>query len=78
MKKNGRKNFLKTPQWREMYRKIIERDGERCRQCGGTEKLTVQHIRDESNHKPDNLITLCWICRKAKHNRKISTGVAGG
>ncbi|MGH3083633.1 MAG: HNH endonuclease [Gaiellaceae bacterium] len=38
------------------------RDGNRCRNCGATEKLSVHHVVRGGPDLPENLITLCSRC----------------
>jgi len=49
--------------------RILERDSHRCRQCGSTDHLEIDHIipivRGESN-EPDNLQVLCRPCNRRK------------
>ena len=55
-----------------------ERDGYRCRQCGGTDRLQAHHITPISmggTHDLGNLITLCHGCHQARH-RGNYVGVA--
>ena len=67
--RNGRNAAVIPPSVR---RKILERDGHRCRSagCGRTRHLEVHHrvprVRGGSN-RPDNLITLCSGCHRATH-----------
>jgi hypothetical protein len=65
------------------YRKVLERDNNKCRKCESTIKLTVHHIdysgfylkRDGIvNNGLDNLILLCDTCHQNLHtitNRTI-------
>jgi hypothetical protein len=52
----------------------LERDGYKCRLCGGTKKLIIHHIDgrsyhncDNPNNDLDNLTTLCGACHTIYH-----------
>ena len=70
--KGGKKNFYGS-NWQEQRRKAIQRDNERCVDCGSVEDLHVHHIIPikefdedyESANDLDNLVTLCRGC----HNK---------
>ncbi len=50
-------------------KKVIERDGNKCRKCGATGDLTVDHIVPKSlggSDEPSNLETLCFKCNTTK------------
>ena len=54
---------------RSGYRQRIEHlRGDKCEECGTTEKLTNNHKnRDWSDNAPGNLETLCMSCHMKKH-----------
>ena len=55
----------------EIRFKIYERDHYRCKRCGATSNLTIDHIVPISKggkSEPSNLQTLCESCNKAKGN----------
>jgi 5-methylcytosine-specific restriction endonuclease McrA len=63
---------------REMYRKqfkqnrliVLVLDGQKCRECGSTNRLHVHHIIEKckgGTNDINNLITLCNDCHKEKH-----------
>jgi RNA-directed DNA polymerase len=59
--------------WPEIRQHILERDEQRCRFCGKTERLEVHHIRRYKQgqpHEPKNLITLCKGCHQQMQNRR--------
>lgn len=76
------------PGWAALKRRILMRDGYRCRACGtgGDEsKLHVHHIQpfktfedpDKAN-APSNLITLCPSChQQAETSVRLRSGLAG-
>lgn len=54
--------------------RIFARDGQRCLKCGGTEALTIDHIKPRSKGGTDeeeNLQTLCMECNDRKGVREI-------
>ena len=56
--------------WPVIAREVKQRDGNKCKICGGTNKLEVHHIiplsRGGTNSKA-NLITLCEKHHDARH-----------
>ncbi len=57
--------------YRELKRRILERDGWRCQQCGRRDQLQVHHIvrRSQTGYDQEqNLITLCSDCHCALHH----------
>lgn len=58
---------------------IIKRDGGKCRKCGTTQYLTVDHILPKcegGTNDFSNLETLCRVCHNRKDNslhRKLSS-----
>ncbi len=55
-----------------LRRRILQRDGYACQNCGTKDKLTVHHVdHDKFNNDPCNLICLCNPCnQKAKTDRE--------
>jgi len=59
---------------KRMKRLVLERDNHTCQNCGSKEKVEVHHIcpkkksNKDSNHKLNNLITLCKSCHFKSHN----------
>lgn len=73
-KANGRTKREYPLRWPRMRRKIVDRDGARCRNplCWGTGRfLQVHHIdHDKTNDDPLNLVTICSSCNmRANYNR---------
>ena len=57
-----------TPAW--LRRRVLARDGQRCRCCGSRHRLMVHHVRYRSHHGPtraSNLIGLCVIRHSLVH-----------
>jgi 5-methylcytosine-specific restriction endonuclease McrA len=57
-----------TSRWQTVRAQAIRRDGNRCTNCGSTEKLEGHHIRPlakgGSAYSLDNIITLCASCHQ--------------
>lgn len=65
------KRVTRTARWKTLRMAILERDGFRCRDCGGRGRLEVDHIKPVRTHPglayaPGNLQALCPAC----HTRK--------
>lgn len=69
--------FIGSENWRPwipmwLRRLVMERDGHQCVECGGTERLSLDHIDPWSKGGPDteeNLRVLCMPCNIAKGAR---------
>jgi len=51
---------------------VFIRDGYKCRECGISDRLTIDHIvpKDEGgNDHVNNLQTLCYPCNQRKGNK---------
>lgn len=78
-------NLLKSPQWLEKRKTILERDNNKCRCCGGTKALQVHHRQYHVSKRTGEmqlpwkyenkyLITLCEKCHSAGHTKfKVPT-----
>ena len=55
-----------SAKWQRARAVARERDGERCRECGSTDKLEVHHIKPLAErgdkYELENLVTLCHDC----------------
>lgn len=65
------KRVTSTRRWQAVRAAVLERDGYKCRSCGGRGRLEVDHIEAVRNapsksFDPANLQTLCGPC----HTRK--------
>jgi 5-methylcytosine-specific restriction endonuclease McrA len=69
--------YLRSPQWAELRRLVLIRDGHECRYCGATVCLEVHHLTYERlYHEPlSDLICLCAGCH-ADADRARQAGTA--
>lgn len=54
---------MKARLWWAVRRRVLERDGFRCRKCGRAGRLEVDHIRPLHHHGDDSLDNLQTLCR---------------
>jgi 5-methylcytosine-specific restriction endonuclease McrA len=62
---------LEPNSYKELCRRVMERDTWRCQVCGSGQNLQVHHQQLRSQQGPDedsNLITLCAKCHEARHS----------
>ena len=60
-------------------RQVIERD-QRCLNCGGHDRLTVDHkipVSQGGTNAMSNLETLCYLCNQRKARREANRGPSG-
>jgi hypothetical protein len=67
----------------EVLEAVMERDGHRCQNCGGTEDLTIDHklvpwSEGGSSTDPENLQVLCRSCNSSKGARPYVAPAASG
>ncbi len=58
--------------YRRLMKRVLERDGWRCRKCGSLENLQIHHKIKRSqrgNDSLDNLVTLCAYCHMEEHGQ---------
>lgn len=63
---------LDADAYRELHRRILERDDWRCQVCGNMRNLQVHHLKLRSRSGGDeeqNLITLCAECHEQAHQK---------
>jgi 5-methylcytosine-specific restriction protein A len=61
---------LKPEEYTVVRKRVLERDGWRCQDCGAAQNLQVHHMKARSQLGGDamhNLITLCVICHRERH-----------
>lgn len=63
-------DYLRSPEWRTLRQRVIDRDGGECVICGSRNNLRVHHISYEKgmDEEGDNLVTLCEDCHKKVHD----------
>ncbi len=62
---------LDPDEYKSLHRKVLERDGWRCQNCGTSRDLHVHHLKRRSKLGDDasfNLITLCASCHGRLHS----------
>jgi len=69
-----KKKFYASQAWKEKRREVLERDDNKCTQCGSTDdKLAVHHWRpiSDGGAKLDmaNLATVCQSCHNYLHEK---------
>ena len=80
MEKQVYQYLLAQPEWQNKRKAILERDGNRCRNCGSMEHLEVHHRQyhiDKANgskvvpwnYEDQYLITLCDHCHQLGHQK---------
>ncbi len=68
-RKNAYNTYLNSATWKRLRKQALERDGGRCRGCGGR-ALHVHHARYPhklGTEKPEWLYSLCISCHEAIH-----------
>ena len=60
-----------TAAWQRLRRKVLDRDGWRCRKCSRPGALEVHHTQP-GNDDPDTLLTVCRGCHIEIHRRKLT------
>lgn len=65
--------FLLELAMRKIVRdRILKRDGNKCRRCGSSDNLEIDHVIPLSKggrHDEDNFQTLCRTCNRKKSNK---------
>ena len=62
---------LKIEAYTLLRKRVLERDGWRCQQCGSSKDLHVHHLTRRSELGDDaeeNLLTLCAWCHSHVHS----------
>ena len=57
-----------------LRRRVLERDGWRCQECGSMKDLQVHHMKPRGQLSGDvmnNLITLCVVCHRRVHRGRL-------
>jgi hypothetical protein len=64
--------------WQKLRARAKARDGNRCRHCGSTAKLSVHHLvrpQDGGRDELSNLATLCDGCHRLTHKAMRRQGI---
>jgi 5-methylcytosine-specific restriction endonuclease McrA len=64
--------YLRSDKWLKMKEQVINRDGNRCTECGTTENLEAHHLHYDNlwNEDGSESVTLCKACHSNKHPKK--------
>ena len=56
--------YIRTDHWKALRREARKRDGNRCVECGATERLEVHHLTYEriGRERLEDVVTLCQPC----------------
>lgn len=79
-----RKAYRETLWFNSQREAVLNRDGNKCTQCGRTTSLVVHHKDGNGrrhktpNNNLDNLITLCRYCHPSQHAGKRTTTALTG
>jgi 5-methylcytosine-specific restriction endonuclease McrA len=63
---------LSVEEYNLLRRRVLERDGWRCQDCGSSKNLHIHHLVKRSKLGDDvegNLVTLCASCHSKQHGR---------
>ncbi len=63
---------LDPKEYAVVRKRVFERDGWRCQDCGSMHNLQIHHMKRRSqlgDDVADNLITLCSACHEDRHRR---------
>ena len=62
---------LDQKRWRVVRRRVLDRDGWRCKKCGRPGRLECHHIvrlaDGGARYDPDNLEIRCYDCHNSEH-----------
>jgi 5-methylcytosine-specific restriction endonuclease McrA len=79
MLKKVKRIKLERQVYRRLMKRVLDRDGWRCRQCGSLENLQIHHKTRRSQQGDDalaNLVTLCARCHMGQHGQLCFEGRA--
>ena len=64
--------YLQTPEWAAIRRMALDRDGNKCTQCGSTTVLQAHHVtyKRRGHEKLKDLKTLCKNCHEQTHGKR--------
>lgn len=67
---------LRGGEWFELRRQVLDRDDNRCRNCGARSNLCIHHIvpvTEGGNETTSNLVALCRECHLRAHRERKQT-----
>lgn len=78
MTKARYRKLLQNPKWKAKRKRVLKRDGYKCKKCNAIKYLHVHHKYYLENKLPwevpmKALITLCYKCHKKEHKGKKIT-----
>lgn len=73
-----RRPEMGTRRWRRLRRRILERDGYRCRACGRPGRLEVDHVVPVSRGGGDDPANLQALCRTCHIDKTAGENQSGG
>lgn len=79
MLKKAKRIKLGKQAYRRLVKRILERDGWRCQNCGSLQDLQIHHRIYRSQQGDDalrNLVTLCAYCHLEKHGHLTYSAAA--
>ena len=65
------KKFMKTSEWKNIRKKILERDDNTCQYCGVRREtfMQINHVSgNPKDHSDENLEVICSACHKITHS----------
>ena len=65
------KKFMKTAEWKNIRKRILDRDHNTCQYCGVQRNtfMNINHIDgNPKNHSDENLEVICTACHKITHS----------
>mgnify|MGYP003817883989 CR=1 FL=1 len=74
---NPNKELYNSARWKNLAKKIKERDGYRCQRCGSRNGLSVHHIKPPRGNEDlffdeNNLVTICMRCHRIITAREVN------
>jgi hypothetical protein len=73
------REYLRSASWRDIRERILQRDGNACRQCGNpASDVHHKHYRNWGNEKDADLVSLCRPCHELTHKKPFPNSRAIG
>jgi len=63
------REYLGSPEWAELRKEALDRDGHMCQDCGQRKATQVHHDSYDNvgDEDPDDLLSLCAACHRKRH-----------